>query len=569
MYPLRRVHYGTVNSNGEAYVSPKEAFDDGTQRTIADEEQTDSSKKHPETAPVLFCVHNVKIDTLLSDLHDALRRGVPQTQIQIDTLLLAASCPSDSVAHSLIQPKSLTLRYDNIADLTRFAFAFFANGVQDTFFAHVTQQISPLRRRVRQRRGRVVEPQCAVETSVCMSLLQALLFGLYPRSCKTPVYQARRKLAVALYHLRVKPFATQKLFVTNTPSLLKLALTEYWLNVRLDFCPVEQKHLSKCVPQLAAYDQACSAACDSLRQSCLQQSMASQPGTGAAGFATWSWKNLEAQAAALMERIGRLARVPPSCVARLQTNTPISKQDLNNALNAHVQPGACAISGDALIRARVHKCLQTHMLPSNIVSSLARRLINTHKYNPLMIFNACCKNFCMKCLLGSSSGAFVRSIKLRMDTRSGSLVCASCNQSDAIVRTNVFGKLLQVEKQTYFVCVQCTMMQPFDPAYPLQCTQSTCESFKEKNGTGQRDASLGNGERPRGRKRECVFCKKPSLTRPVPLLHARSARTVYVTMCFKHTPPPHMWKYILDTTALFNYVYMQNETTTQSRKRRS
>jgi hypothetical protein len=489
-------------------------------------ESLSKNPRHPSN-PIKtpFCMYDAELDEELRKLHVDLLHGDAKAQVAIDGLLLAASCPDNFVRRAIVTNPSQTLTYETLPDLSQFFCTLFDPQPQTIFLCHLMQQLSPLRRRVRVRRMRALEPGCGVEASVCLTLLQAHLTGLYPRACKLPVFTTRRELVVALHHLKTSPFKTQLHFLSKTSSLLRLAMLEYSLNARLDFAPVEQQHLAACVPHLQQFDNSVVSACDNLRHSCLQSD------------SDWSWNALDNYATQMVDRVSRLCRATMLTSSSCSTINP-TRERIVDALNQHVVHGHSVGSTTEMAISRVHSVIRVFSLPKNMVKREAERVLSLHKENPLLLHNVCCKNMCVACLLQNGNKSFYKRLKLRMDTTTDKLVCATCESQDTMVQVNVFAKLLRVGQSTYFCCSTCASFQVYDPSAPLACSRCATSSKEHKL---------------RQRKRACVFCARVCIGRAFPLLFTAAATEVFVTLCFKHTPPQHAWQHIHDVEALEQY----------------
>jgi hypothetical protein len=528
----------------EREVAPSRNQTDSTNRSEQSTDNVESQRSGSlhshhvgEMSSTVFCAYDGELDSTLRTLHKKMMQGDMHAQVHIDGHLLAASCPDAAVRNLLVTGEAHTLTYRALPDLTQFLSALLDPQPQSIFLCHLLQQLSPLRRRVRVRRTRALQPACGVEAVTCISLLFATIVGLYPRACKFPLYQTRREVAVAMYRLKTARLTTQIAFISALPALQRLALLEYTLNIRHDFAPVEQAYLSRLAPHVPQYDNAILAACDSLRHTCLQD------------VGGWSWNALEACAVQMVDRVGRICRAtivnraPPPNVAP-------SKDDLAAALHAHVVFGCGTSSVTEIARARVHNALQTFTLPRNMVHTQATQLLAAHVDNLLLLHNACTKHMCIACLLHGGNKSFQKKLKLRLDTRSDTLICANCGKSAFVVRVNVFGKLIRVGAGAFFCCALCATLQPYNPANPLHCSRCKQGAQLKKN---------------QQKKRECFFCQRVCMSRPITLLYAPAACMVQVALCFKHTPPAHAWQFIEDLAALRNFM----STAVIRRKRRN
>jgi len=496
-------------------------------RSEAAEREVTPSPTQLDPKPAMqFCAYDAALDTKLQQMHMRLLQGDASAQVAIDGHLLAASCPDAALRALLVTDAAQTLVYRTLPDLSQFFSAMLDPQPQTVFLRHLLQQLSPLRRRVRVRRTRALEPTCGVEAAACVTLLFATVVGLYPRACKFPLYQSRREAAVAAHRVKTASLHTQCAFLSATPALLRLALLEYSLNVRRDFAPVEHAQLHKLVPHVQQYDHAIMAACDNLRHTCMQDAQG------------WTWPALEACAAQMVDRVGRICRATVVGAPPVPSAAP-AKSDLAAALRAHVVYGGGTSSVAEIARARVHNALQVYALPPNLVETQARKLVTAHEDNPLLLHNACTKHMCVACLLHGGGKSFHKRLKLRLDTQTDTLICANCEADTYVVRVNVFGKLVRVGAGVFFCCAVCATLQAYDPATPLACARCRRSSQVVKH---------------RHKKRECFFCRRVCMSRPVAMLYAPAACMVHIALCFKHTPPAHAWQYIEDISALEAYM---------------
>jgi hypothetical protein len=496
-----------------------------------------------------------EIASKIHELHQTLQQGHQEVQHIIDTYLLVYAC-SDTTTYDIrhLQLHSAdALQYNSLPDLTRFICMSFATEKYDGIIAYYMQYLSPLRTKNRLRRTKQVPARCHVESSICLNLIHATVLGLYPRCCKRPLFETRVSLVACLYDLKTSTLARQNAFLLKAGNLLRMAFTEYLLNVRQDFCPVEHSFLCKQATYLENYDVACVNATDSMRQACLQQN-------------TWTWQALNENTGNALERIARMCRMSSSYSATVHVGRvpKINSYQIQQACAAHVLSNPVNCGGNVAPQQYIHNAIKVFSLPWNFITVQASYVCERYKEQPLPLVNYCCKYFCLMCICNSTAKILQKCTKLRIDVQTSKIVCASCNSVDAVIAVNMFGKLLQIHNRFMFACHACTALHEYDPTSPMRCTNTTVVASPPLPLTGVLHADtprqdvtrtkVATRQLGRGRKVQCKWCGKVCAPRVINILHVPTARILSITLCFKHTPPPHMWKFMHDVEALVRYL---------------
>jgi hypothetical protein len=570
--------HDTLHNNPGYGSTSDDSLSNSPVRTTKTNEEDDTlvcnvGSKNTDTAMMnKFCLTDTSIDETLTGLHMCLKRGFRSIQRKIDSYLMLCACEktlSGRDLYNMVVDVMHVPHYDNLPDLTRYISYSFTMTREPGIIAYYIQLLSPLKRKTRTRRGSPAPPLCLVESCVCLNLIQASLLGLYPRSSKHPLWRTRVAIAASIHQLQTSSFATQKQFLAHSHDLLRMSFTEYLLNVRADFCPVENEFLLKQAPFLANYDTACATLCDHVRQTCVQSLV-------------WSWAHVNVVCATSLDRISRMCRTRV-----ISTNAPnifpvFLPEQLQAAMHAHVvypDPNThnCVTPTNC-----VEQALHTRMLPWNMVKAQAARITANFSDELFPISSVCEKHMCIKCVLAINTKSILRMSKLRMQTSNSKLTCANCNSSDTVLCINVLGKLLNVRNIAYFGCQECTMLHEYNPVHPLMCTRHavgiSVPLFDPHNVSrlwtggaemhGAMAVTTDEQRRcaedniimeprsciPRDRKHRCKWCGRVCSARSIVLLHQPSASIVSMTLCFKHMPPQHMTDMIKDTNALIRYI---------------
>jgi hypothetical protein len=525
-----------------------------TLEKINSQQLTDTGSGHDT-----LCMRYPEIASEIHQLHQILQQGNQNVQHVIDTYLLMYAC-SDTTAYDIRHLQLLSadaLHYNSLPDLTRFICMSFATEKFDGIIAYYMQYLSPLRTKNRLRRTKQVPARCHVESAICLNLIHATVLGLYPRCCKRPLFETRVSLVACLYDLKTSTLARQNAFLLKAGNLLRMAFTEYLLNVRQDFCPVEHNFLCKQATYLENYDVACVNATDSMRQACLQQN-------------NWTWKALNENTGNALDRIARMCRMSSSHSGTVQLGRApkINLSQIQQACAAHVLSDPVNCGGSAAPQQYIHNAIKVFTLPWNFITVQAKYVCERYKEQPLPLVSYCCKYFCLMCICNGTVNILQKCTKLRIDVQTSKIVCASCNSVEAVIAVNMFGKLLQIHNRFMFACHACTALHEYDPTSPMKCTNTTSVTSPPLQltcglpvDTPKQDAvsnvvqkNVATRQLNRGRKVQCKWCGKVCAPRVINILHVPTACILSITLCFKHTPPPHMWKFMHDVEALVRYL---------------
>ena len=485
-------------------------------------------------------------------LHDTLQQGDQCVQHKIDSYLLVYAC-SDTTAHDIRNFQLLpadVLQYDSLPDITRFICMSFASEKLEGIIAYYLQYLSPLRTKNRMRRTKHVSAQCHIESAICLDLIQATVLGLYPRCCKRPLFETRVSLVACLYSLKTSTLVRQNAFLLKAGNLLRMAFTEYLLNVRHDYCPVEHEYLCQQAHYLENYDVACINATDAMRQACLQQN-------------DWSWKELNDTTGNALDRIARMCRMSTSFVKTEHLFHPIkvNLNQINEAMNSHVTSQQIKCRSASTAQKQIHNTLKIFALPWNFILAQARFVCDRYNEQTMPLRNYCSKYFCLLCACNNNTNILQKCTKLRIDVHNNMIVCATCNSTEGVIAINMFGKLLHVQDRFMFACHMCTGLHEYDTTAPLMCTNTATANtpvqllYTQKPTTPHYGKKgTGSTTMQRGRKVRCKWCGKVCAPRVVNILHVPTARILSITLCFKHTPPAHIWQFVHDVEALVKYL---------------
>ena len=537
----------------------KQFMDDDLRQTTINQEKQDFPEVLLDSERAIdgvftenFSVRYPEIANKVDILHETLQQGHQCVQHEIDSYLLMYACSDTTeyqIQHFQLLPADV-LQYDSLPDITRFICMSFATEKLEGIIAYYMQYLSPLRTKNRMRRTRQVAAQCHVESSICLDLIQATVLGLYPRCCKRPLFETRVSLVACLYDLKTSSLARQNAFFLKAGNLLRMAFTEYLLNVRHDYCPVEHDYLCHQANYLENYDVACVNATDAMRQSCLQKN-------------NWSWQAINDNTGNALDRIARMCRMSSS-FTKMEHSHHVSKvnlHEIHEAFDAHVLSEQFKCHNYTTPQQKIHDTLTLNALPWNFLMAQARFVCKRYNEQTMPLRNYCSKHFCLLCACNNTMNILQKCTKLRIDVHNSTIVCATCNSGDGVISINMFGKLLKIQDRFMFACHMCTALHEYDPTAPLLCTNATVANSQvqllytsEITTTNETATSSRSLQVNRGRKVRCKWCGKVCAPRVVQILHIPTARILSITLCFKHTPPPHIWQFVHDVEALVKYL---------------
>lgn len=466
-------------------------------------------------APGQYC-SDPDIDTELAQLHGALLYGNCDVQIEIDRRL-PACIAADSGWDCDPQYKHIplkwlytaaedTIQYDRLPDIARF---ICGTRARDCRILHILIQgaIPCLRK------GRISANPFDVldknddthsfstsdsEMSACINVLYGTLLGLYPTSSKKPTFHVRKALFRVLRTLSTNLPAVQRVFLSQMPCVLRLALMEYVVNVTQDHCPSTYSYLSS-IKGMDVYYATCGNLCDSFRTEALQCDT---------GYL--SWEDIEKHASTLVERFTRTCkfRIHREAPKKLEITTKIlqswrktvcTPEQRNTAMEVMrsalqlpiattkgatrtlmkqvrkidlphiVDPDNSVGSGIAATAIEaLHTNVRCYTLPGNLAKLVCKSLMK-FAWNPQKLYSISRVHICIWCINKAVHGNTAKAISssLRMDVQSNCLACAVCTKhgndiSPPVIGINMIGRLLSVGGKFHFLCPGCCRVHPWE-----------------------------------------------------------------------------------------------------------
>ena len=529
----------------------------------------------------VFCVGDTVLDAEFRVLHEQLRLGREDAQLEIDRRLHACAAADGGWARHpvfgrlpiswLYTAREDTIQFRRLPDLMR----FLSNSVlrqrwTGSLFDVLFHNSLPCLKR-----GRLLPLPTTNDpgaTVACVNVLHGTLLGLYPTCAKHPVFHVRRALVVGLRVVATASPEARVQFLESVPHLVRLCFLEYTLNVTHEFCPQEIEAYVQPRP-LASFVGAVANVCDYFRTDALQTTVL-------------TWSRLEAVAQQCLERFARTCRMRATrvpvvgTVAARRVLAAWRKSELHQPRRYEVlataleQPKTTLAGGlRALVAgeteaggtlAAVVEALQTnvstHALPRNLVAASAAALRNAIARDPYRVHCASKLHACMWCLNRPTGNPLAQ--RLRLDTETRSLSCATCGPGAPVIRINLLGRLLRVGDSYFYFCAKCRSVHVWGGA-GTEFGEGPCTRAgraPESVPPAPHDQTLPLFERhnrtrfgTRTHRRDfgtCLCCENAAAPHYVCVLHVPWRRFVVLFFCGRHTVSAHMRRFVVDTQTL-------------------
>eukprot|EP00961_Rhodomonas_salina_P165580 2230994-Rhodomonas_salina.2 len=188
-----------------------------------------------------YCAYDEAIDRELTALHDALRRGVPNTQLEIDTYLFAAGPPlSCTLPASCLRMSILNVvSFETLPNIQeRVTKVLLASETDNSISAQFLRQCLPLKRRTkRAQRDITWTPHHAADMRVFVRCAYGTLLGLYPSCSKFAHFNNRVALNSLLHSVLVGDVQVLTTFCNKLSYILRIALMEHCCQTISTFSP--------------------------------------------------------------------------------------------------------------------------------------------------------------------------------------------------------------------------------------------------------------------------------------------------------------------------------------------
>jgi hypothetical protein len=410
--------------------------------------------------------------------------------------------------------------------------------------------------------------------SVYINIMYGTMLALYPHCSKSPTFHIRKQIFCKLYTLSVSPLEKQTEFVLKYMNLMRLCVMEYFVYVLEQFCNVERELMCKCL-NYDVYTNLCQTSSDLFRQNCLQGE-------------TLDWDYIDNQAFKTTDKVIRTTRIGiklstnPGNIIGIrklgavwsgdQQNTELTRrlvldmppcfwhtqhgymytQMITEWLNKHgIEHNVAILSHNVSV---VHQMIHIYQMPTNLVMKQVQSLLQHFDGDSMLLNSVCKKTICLKCIMNIKQACNAHTVvnNTRMCLLTCNLMCNKCNNADFLVKMNLLGKWLQVERHLYYICPYCIQ---------VHCWRGTGMEFMsccEQQSTTQKDdntVTLGRSIPKRSGKRQydCYVCRKQCNNINMSVVRIKTFEMRNIALCSKHCIPQYFHKFIKNTDHLRRY----------------
>ena len=558
--------------------------------------KTDIEPVHNQTLYIPECTG---LNAQVCALHTLARTGqisADTAERQINTYLLAARAASERKKQAvplkwLVLPLTDAPHHTLMPDLGQIIHRVLARDPIPCALSAVVEQSIP--------RFRHTSRSISYQDSqpVLISLVMGLLLGLYHgSSVKKPGFWTRSILFSRIHSLLVSTPEEQTSFCKHNEEIVLLASMEYLARVLQMHMPVQYRLLMEEDSAAAGFFRRIPVLCDELRQWLDEYR---HHGSEEEGF----WEGIRLSCATRVERVSRLKRsscgahqpIPSLNPAKNPTGTVHGsnggqQQVTANANTCH--PPTMVSRGDGRMAPthgsvrgvaeacwnvpvlhnatadeyrllglglglpgayiqHIQRSVQMFSLPGNLKRLQMERLEAAGPEGQRAAYLQSRWYICTHCMITNQKTQH-HSTRLRLDTLSQRLVCATCLSPDSVVAVNMLGRIMVLYKTHYYLCPQCTLVhayvgggeQPWVPADLASDGGRGCchDSQHQGRARGQQltGTSGGNSSTQSGkgskRKERCCVCSEHALIPTARRVDHLTGEMTEFHYCQRHMP---------------------------------
>jgi hypothetical protein len=544
-----------------------------------------SHKGSPTLDSSIFIVDAPDLDSQIRALHTLARTGrisAETAERQINTFLLAAAPPKGATKYPrrwLVLPLTDAPHHSLMPDLGHIIHRVLARDPVPCTLSMVIEQCIPrFRHACRPIRYTDCQP-------VFLMLVMGLLLGLYPGNVKKPGFRVRAALFRSIHGLMTSTPEEQTAFCSANEEILLLACMEYLARIPAVHMPVQNQVLAEGDPTAMSFFRRIPALGDELRQWMDEQDHVGDT----------AWEPIRLACSLRVERVSRLKRggapashqsqqatggkAPPIYSSAGSTGTmvespgPHSLSVIRACWNAPALLDATLdeyrLLGLALglpgpIIQRIQQEVRVFVLPRNLMQMQIERLRACGPARARSFYLQSHWTICMCCLTTQKSQTHpqnhVMRTRLRLDTLTQALVCATCLSPDPVC-VNMLGRVMLFHKTHYYLCPSCATVQPYRGGEeqpwlsPGRCGSAAgCVHVSSMatalGGGGTGGTSSGNNYKGGKRKENCFVCGELALIQTVRRVDHLTGHMLEFHYCQRHTPRPEMARKCLNAKQL-------------------
>lgn len=174
-----------------------------------------------------------------------------------------------------------------------------------------------------------------------------------------------------------------------------------------------------------------------------------------------------------------------------------------------------------------------HTLPMNLLMMQREAVLRNASSNSLSAYSSVFFYYCLHCQ-EQNPAAILGS---RMRVKDNVVSCLACSQSDTVLKINTFGRIVSINSNSFYYCIQCFTHHSWreHPPNLMACQKNAREG----------SAKLSP---------QCLFCSKMSNTSQLQVLDDELGLQHSVSLCAQHRPPAHEEHIIDNVDSLLQYV---------------
>jgi hypothetical protein len=395
------------------------------------------------------------LDRELRALHSLARRGEISSETaerQINTYLLAPHAPPQHPPRWFMLPLADAPHHGMLPDLGHVIHRVLARDPLACSLSPLIEQCIPRFRHT----GHSLEFKDS--QPVLLTLAMGLLLGLYPGgSVKRPCFATRSSLFARLHALWTSPQERQSEFCKESEPVLLLACMEYMARVLPVHMPPLSRALTEDDPSTQGFYKRIPALCDELRQWLDGED--------------WQWADIQRECAARVERVARLKRchhhhpAPPTHHQEVHLHQPGKEYwdapALSGATGDEFRLLALELGLHGPTLQHIQQEIRVTPLPRNLRRIQLQRLLADGPAGARAAYLQSRWHICTRCVctqrhvVPPAGGT-----RLRLDTLTQRLVCASCLTPD-IISISLLGRVMRFRNTHYYVCPVCVTVQAY------------------------------------------------------------------------------------------------------------
>lgn len=541
------------------------------------------------TSAIQYCVNDATVNDELQYWHSRVQYGDELAQVEIDRRIFAClfadhgnKCLGTVSLQSLYLKHNDTPQISNLPDLLwvfrhRFTYGWFGSVLQENIFRYSIPCIRKSKQPPCTDKSKCtnIDTNDTVLYAVYINVLYGTLLGLYPHASKFPIFGIRKQLVIQIRALLIAAPAEQEKFIMSNINIMRICFMEYFVYMMEHHASVEKQLVQRCL-HYETYVNLCQTTCDHFRQTTLQSDCL-------------DWALLDQAAFRITDKIIRTTRIGTKLYTHVgnvfalrKLSTVWDSAMYSNDLFLRVvqeSPMCCwnmepSFLYDSIIRVMLqhdntvseqvihtlvqnteimHGLVHVRELPTNFAVKQTKVLLKKFEANNQLVYSVCNKTVCLYCVTTVKQSMVSNTLinNTRMCMQTSTIICNKCTESKYLVNVNLLGKLLIIERNSFYICPYCIEVHMWTGT---GCEIMQCQHVNHTVSVHKKQVASTVGSTRKVRPRQfCLFCRRQCNTVPMELVDVATFSMTTVSLCSKHCVPMYMTGYIRDTQQLLQY----------------